>query len=74
MTAATAGVGSDNFDQDPRDLEARGLLNPMEEGSTMLWVSDDVRVLITPLGWKFVEFVSLVDSPEGGPIQAPEEP
>lgn len=62
---ATSNAGSDDVDQDIRDLEVRGLLHRMDDGLTMMHVARDIRALLTPLGARFVEFASLAGPSAG---------
>lgn len=59
IAAATAGSESEDVAQDMRDLEVRGLLHSMGDGTTSLHVAYDVRSLVTPLGLRFIQFASL---------------
>ena len=59
IAAATADSGSEDVNQDLRDLEVRGLVHAMGEGTTMMHVARDVRSLLTPSGQRFVEFAAL---------------
>ncbi|MGD0019958.1 MAG: hypothetical protein ABSD62_11945 [Candidatus Limnocylindrales bacterium] len=58
IAAATAGSESDDVAQDMHDLEVRGLLRSKGDGITSLHVASDIRALMTPLGLRFIEFVS----------------
>ncbi len=64
IAAATARSESEDVAQDMHDLEMRGLLGSIGDGTTSLHVAHDVRALVTPLGLRFVEFASLA-APSG---------
>ncbi len=67
VAAATASADTDDVQGDIRQLEVRGLIVPMGSGTVMLHAAYDVRRLVTPLGWKLIQFAALTKDIVGPP-------